>query len=93
MRGVTTDWNELSCGELLRVLLFPVAGDRPEVGQQFVDLGIGPAIDAREDVGDIAARVDAGGVGGGDQRQDVGETVGAGLRACEGPGFAPRKRA
>ena len=77
----------MSCGGLLGGLF---AADGSEVGQQIVDPGVGPSVDSRHDVGDVAAGVDAGGIGGGDERQLVSEALGAAVGAREKPGFAPR---
>lgn len=79
--------NDLSCGALLSSLF--VSGC-PGVREQLVEPAMRPGADARQDVGDVAARVDARGVGSGGQGQLVGEALGARVGAGKQPGFTPR---
>src|SRR6185503_17772372 len=78
--------DELSCGALLVGLL---VSRRPSVRQELVEPAVGPGVDARQDVGDVAAGIDASGVGGGDQRQLVGKARSTGRGACKQPRLAP----
>ncbi len=48
-------------------------GNHLGVRQELVEPTLGPGVDARQDVGDVAARIDASGVGGGDQQELVGK--------------------
>lgn len=71
---------ELSCGALLRGLL---VGGRPGERKRSSSRRWSQVSMARQDVGDVRTGIDAGGVGGGDQRQRIGEAIVAGLGSCE----------
>jgi hypothetical protein len=68
--------------ELLEALLQPLAA----MGEQIVSPAVGPAGgDALEEVGEIAAGIDASGVGRGDEREHVRDALGSRGRVREKP--------
>ncbi len=85
---MTTSCEDLSCGGLLEGLLVFFA-DGPEVGKQLAAPGVGLSVDAGQDVGDVAARVEASCVSGGDEGEGVGEAIGARLGPRKQPGLSP----
>lgn len=66
MRSESAKIEGWSAGALLGALLQVL----PAMGEQIFAAAVGPAgVDALEEVGEVAARIDAGGVGGRDERE------------------------